>query len=80
MKYIITFGNGQLWAFYVRPTTVSLVIEADSEEEARVKAMSVEGIGQRFCSSYPYETASDKFKKDYGMKEYTLKQLEDLRR
>lgn len=80
MKFIITFGSGQLAEFNVTPNDVSLVIEADNEMEARIKASEIGGVGNRFCSSYPYETASEKFKKEYGMTEYTIEQLEELRK
>lgn len=80
MKYIITFGSGQLPSFNVVPNDVSLVIDAESEVEARIKASQIEGVGNRFCSSYPYSTASEKFKKEYGMTEYTIEQLEELRK
>lgn len=80
MKYIITFGSGQLSSFNVTPNDVSLVIDAESEVEARIKASQIEGVGNRFCSSYPYNTASEKFKEEYGMTEYTIEQLEELRK
>ena len=80
MKYIITFGSGQLSSFNVTPNDVSLVIDAESEVEARIKASQIEGVGNRFCSSYTYSAASEKFKKEYGMTEYTIEQLEELRK
>ena len=76
MKYIITFGSGQLSSFNVAPSDVSLVIDAESEVEARIKASQIEGVGNRFCSSYPYSTASEKFKKEYGMTEYNLNTID----
>ena len=79
MKTIITFGSGQLTEFFVRPTNVMLVIEAENENEARQKAFNFPGIGRRFCTSYPYTNETVKEFYDYGMKEYTLSDLENLR-
>lgn len=79
MKYIITFGSGQLDKFFVRPNNVALIIEADSENEARKKAFDFEGIGERFCTSYSYSYMTE-FELKYGMKEYTLDDLNSLRR
>lgn len=39
MKTIVTFGSGQLTEFFVRPTNVMLVIEAENENEARQKLL-----------------------------------------
>ena len=44
-KYVITFGSGQLTQFYVRPTNVMLVIEAEDENLARRRAFDFPGIG-----------------------------------
>lgn len=79
MKTVITFGSGQLTEFFVRPTNVMLVIEAENVIEARQKAFDFPGIGERFCTSYNYEEVKDEFKNKYGMKEYTLEELESLR-
>lgn len=79
MKTIITFGSGQLTEFFVRPNDVMLVIEAENQSEARQKAFDFPGIGARFCTSYKYEEVKDKFQKEYGMKEYSLSDLEKLR-
>ena len=54
-KFIITFGSSQLDEFYVRPNDVALIIEAKNENEARTKVFNFKGIGERFCTSYPYE-------------------------
>ena len=78
-KYVITFGSGQLTEFFVRPTNVMLVIEAEDENSARQKVFDFPGIGERFCTSYEYDEVKDEFKNKYGMKEYTLEELESLR-
>lgn len=78
-KYVITFGSGQLTEFYVRPTNVMLVIEAEDENSARQEAFDFPGIGGRFCTSYKYEEVKDKFLNNYGMKEYSLEDLETKR-
>lgn len=79
MKTVITFGSGQLTEFFVRPTNVMLVIEAENENEARNVAFAFDGIGERFCTSYNYDEVKVEFRKEYGMKEYTLEDLEKLR-
>ncbi len=79
MKTIITFGSGQLAEFFVRPNDVMLVIEAEDESEARQKAFDFPGIGARFCTSYQYEDEVVKEFYGYGMKEYSLSDLEKLR-
>jgi hypothetical protein len=78
-KYVITFGSGQLTEFFVRPTNVMLVIEAEDENSARQKAFDFPGIGSRFCTSYNYEEVKDEFKSKYGMKEFSLEDLESKR-
>ena len=78
-KYVITFGSGQLTEFFVRPTNVMLVIEAENENEARQQAFDFEGIGGRFCTSYQYEDVREEFENKYGMKEYSLEDLESKR-
>jgi hypothetical protein len=78
-KYVITFGSGQLTEFFVRPTNVMLVIEAETENQARQKACNFTGIGSRFCTSYKYDEVKDEFLNRYGMKEYTLEDLETKR-
>lgn len=79
MKYVITFGSGQLNEFYVRPTNVMLVIEALDENSARQEAFDFPGIGSRFCTSYDYDEVKDEFINKYGMSEYTLEDLEAKR-
>lgn len=78
-KYIITFGSGQLTEFFVRPTNVALVIEALNENEARKLAFDFDGIRTKFCTSYPYDDVIEEFTTKYGMKEYSLDDLEKLR-
>lgn len=79
MKYVITFGSGQLTEFYVRPTNVMLVIEAENEGLARQSVFDFPGIGSRFCTSYDYDEVKDEFINKYGMSEYTLEDLESKR-
>ena len=78
-KYIMTFGSGQLpeVSHKVRPLKVMLVIEADSEYEARDIAFK-SFVGKKFCTSYPYSKAGE-FKDKYNMEEYSLEELEGLR-
>ena len=76
MKYVITFGSGQLTEFFVSPTNVMLVIEAEDENSARQQAFNFHGIEGRFCTSYKYDEVKDEFVNQYGMKEYTLNDLE----
>lgn len=78
-KYVITFGSGQLTEFFVRPVNVMLVIEAEDENLARRQAFDFPGIGGCFCTSYKYDEVKDEFINRYGMKEYTLSDLEDKR-
>lgn len=79
MKTIITFGSGQLAEFFVRPNDVMLVIEVENQSEARQKAFDFPGIGARFCTSYLYEDEVVEEFYGYGMKEYSLSDLEKLR-
>lgn len=77
-KYIITFGGSQLQEFDVRPMDVMLVLEADTEEEARQVAR--EEFNNRYSSSYQYEKFVHQFKKDYNMVEFTLNELMEKKR
>ena len=43
------------------------------------KAFDFPGIGGVFCTSYPYTNETVKEFYDYGMKEYSLSDLENLR-
>lgn len=78
-KYVITFGSGQLTEFFVRPTNVMLVIEAEDEYQARQQAFDFPGIGERFCTSYEYEEVKDEFLNQFGMKEFSLEDLANKR-
>jgi hypothetical protein len=78
-KFIITFGSSQLDDFNVRPNSVALIIEAINENEARDQVFNFKGIGERFCTSYPYDKYIDEFINEYNMEEYSLQDLENLR-
>ena len=78
-KYIFTFGSSQLNEFFVNPTIVALIVQAENENIARNEVFQFSGIGERFCTSYPYDEYIDEFINDYGMKEFTLEDLEKLR-
>lgn len=78
-KYLITFGSNQLHQLHgvLNPMKVMIVVEADNEGEARSKIME-SFIGPRFCTSYPYKPYAKEFAEKYNMKEYSLKQIEDM--
>ena len=78
-KYIFTFGSGQLTEFNVRPNDVALIIEANNENEARSIVFDYDGIGGKFCTSYPY-SCMEQFKNEYNMNEYSLDELESRRK
>lgn len=78
-KYIFTFGSSQLDEFAVNPNSVALIIEADTECEARTIVFNYKGIGAKFSSSYEYEDNIDMFLNQYNMVEVTLDELESLR-
>lgn len=78
-KYFMTFGSNQLYEFKVNPIYVALVIEASSENEARKIAFNYDGIGSKFCTSYPYSEIEE-FKENWNIVEYTLTQLEETRK
>lgn len=73
-KYFVTFGTGQLENFAVNAGTVMVVVEADSESEARARFFE-EPFNGRFSSSYNYDQLADDFKNRYHMVEYTLEEL-----
>lgn len=77
-KYIFTFGASHLRNFYVNPNKVMLVVNGDFNS-SRDKVFNFDGIGSMFCTSYPYDEVVDEFKKKYGMREYTLDDLEKQR-
>ena len=80
MKFIITFGSNQLPELHnkLNPMKVMIVIEAKDEREARNIAFD-SFVGRNFCTSYPYEPFAKKFADDYGMVEYSLKELEGIK-
>jgi len=78
MKYIITFGSAHLKDFNINAMRVALVVEGDTEWEARDKVFNFNGINDNFCTSYDYSEIS-KFEK-LGFKEVTLEELEKLRK
>ena len=79
-KFIITFGSSQLSDVQtIRPMEIMLVIEAEDEYTARREVME-SFIGEKFCTSYPYEKYADEFAEKYGMYEVQLDTLEKLRR
>ena len=73
-KFIITFGSSMLPTFRGNPMNVMLVIEAETENEARaiIRTTSVEN---NFCTSYPYTEERVKDFENYGMSEYSLSDL-----
>jgi hypothetical protein len=79
MKTIITFGQNHLPGVMIRPMSVMLIIEADTEREARDQVMN-SFIGKAFCTSYPYEPYAKEFTEKHGMVQYTLEDIEKLRR
>jgi hypothetical protein len=76
-KFIITFGSGQLPNFNVRPNDVILVIEANTENDARQVVVDNPHIGIRFSFSYPYEGNAERFKNKFRMFELTMDELMD---
>ena len=54
--------------------SIMLVIEADTENEARKQVMN-SFIGEKFCTSYPYEKYAEEFKTKYDMREIDLETL-----
>lgn len=85
-KYIITFGSSQLEDFDIKKLDPSgsadnivVVIEALTENEARKIAFNFNGIGTKFCTSYPYSYMKE-MKEKWGMSEYTLDDLEWARK
>ena len=77
-KYIITFGSDHLTAFKVRALKVAIIIEAKNEQEARKLAFAFDGLGEKFCTSYEYNTIKKSLDR-YGIKIITLEDLEKLR-
>ena len=79
-KWIFTFGSGQLPDIQktINPMKVMLVVEAETENEARSEVFK-SFIGPYFCTSYPFEPYAVEFKEKYNMIEFTLKDLETMR-
>ena len=79
-KYIFTFGSNQLpeLSYKVRPMELMLVIEAEDEYTARREVFE-SFIGERFCTSYPYEKYAEEFAEEYGMYEITLDVLNKMK-
>lgn len=73
-KYIFTFGSNQLPNFRANPMKVMLVIKADNESIAK-NIVFDSPIGNKFCTSYPYDEYAQDFKDNYSMDEWTLKDL-----
>ncbi len=78
-KYAITFGSEQLpeLKYKLDPMKVILVIEAPTERDAR-NIVFDSFIGRAFCTSYPDHWIK-KFEDEYNMKQYSLKNLEDIK-
>ena len=78
-KYIFTFGSSHLTELklQVNPMKVILVVEAETMVQARNKVFN-SFIGAKWAFSYNYDHSKE-FQDKYGMIEYTLAQLEDMR-
>lgn len=80
MKLLVTFGSGQLRDFLIgNPNEVLLVVEGKNWEDCRKKVFNFPGIGDKFCTSYDY-SERDEFINKWDMREYTLKDLEKVRK
>ncbi len=79
VKIFVTFGSSALPELrgLVSPMNVMLVVNGESHNEARQKVFD-SFIGARFFTSYPYEMYADEFKEKYGMREYTIEELESM--
>jgi len=73
-KHIITFGSNQIPEYPGNPMSIMLVIEAESDAEAR-EPLFKDPFHGRFCTSYPYDEFADDFKRKYNMVEITLDDL-----
>lgn len=76
-KYMITFGSDHLKCFKVNAARTILIIDAKNEEEARNLAYNVEGIGDKFCTSYIYNLNNSNLFKNNSF--LTLEELEAKR-
>jgi hypothetical protein len=80
-KTIITFGSNHIeWAKAKGINPMSVMIVIDKDERSARQDVVKSAISNKFAFSYPYEDNADDFKKKYNMKEYTLKQILDLRK
>lgn len=80
MKLLVTFGSGHLKEFVVgNPNEVLLVVEGKDFSDCRKKVFDFPGIGEYFCTSYDYSEKDD-FINKYDMREYTLEDLNKVRR
>ena len=79
VKIFITFGSDALpeLKHVLNPMIVMLVVSGESMADARDKVFK-SFIGDKFCTSYPYDRFADEYKTKYGMKEHTLEELEYL--
>jgi len=76
--YIFTFGSSHLNEISLRvsPMKVMLIIEAESEHEAR-EIVFDSFIGDRFCTSYPISMQT-RFTTLHGMVPYRLRELQGI--
>ncbi len=81
MKIFVTFGSSGLpeLSHLLNPMKVMLVVSGESECEARGKVFN-SFVGRDFCTSYIYNEYAAEFKEKHGAKEYTLEELEALRK
>jgi hypothetical protein len=77
-KYIITFGPDHLSSVSIpiRPLKMMLIVEAESEEEARSKVFK-SFIGPYFSTSYPY-SKKEEFIERFKMVEIKFDDLIEL--
>ena len=78
MKFIITFGSDHLQDFDISAIKTALIVDGDDENQARSKVFKYHGIGEKFCTSYPYSMKKDIIDK-YNMIELSLGELESYR-
>jgi hypothetical protein len=79
-NFIFTFGSNQLQeiSHIINPMDVMLVVKGESENEARREVFD-SFIGNKFCISYSYEDVAEEFGTKYGMIEYSIDDLEQIR-
>ncbi len=76
-KYIVTFGSNHLKGFNVNPLKTYVVIQGVDEQSAREILFRGE-IGNKFCTTYPYEMGMALAKK-FKVGVITFKELGELR-